>query len=108
MWRYRKVRGKMKPAASLMRGSGISATRDGLSWACEDSGSAGSQAGRAIQFILEVHRKDQSSAIQQALSAGQIEDLLATHGPVFIERMERRPSPIQPFAQLLGGVWKAE
>jgi hypothetical protein len=59
------------------------------------------------QFILLVHRKDQSPAIQQVLSAGPLEDLLATYGQVFIERIEREAVADPAFAQLLGGVWKS-
>jgi hypothetical protein len=58
------------------------------------------------QFILLVHRKDQSPAIHQVLSAGPLEDLLSTHGRVFIERIEREAIADHSFAQLLGGVWR--
>jgi hypothetical protein len=57
-------------------------------------------------LILEVHRRDKSVAIQQVLSAGPIEDLLAKHGENFIERIEIEARRDPLFANLLGGVWK--
>lgn len=39
-------------------------------------------------LILEIHRRDKSVAVQQVLSAGPIENLLAIHGESFIERIE--------------------
>lgn len=44
--------------------------------------------------------------IQRVLSAGPIEDLLARHGDVFIDRVEHGASGDPNFAKLLGGVWK--
>jgi len=58
------------------------------------------------KFILLVHRKDQSPAIQQILAAGPLEDLLAKHGQIFIERIEHEAATDPAFALLLGGVWK--
>jgi hypothetical protein len=57
-------------------------------------------------LILEIHRRDQSAAIQEVLSAGPIEDLLTKHGENFIDRVqaEARKDPL--FAKVLGGVWQ--
>ena len=57
-------------------------------------------------FILAVHAQDQSPRIQECLSAGPVEDLLAKHGDRFIERVESRARQDPTFAKLLGGVWK--
>jgi hypothetical protein len=56
--------------------------------------------------ILAIHAKDQSPCIQQGLSAGPVEELLAKHGENFIERMEIEARRDPMFAKLLGGVWK--
>jgi hypothetical protein len=57
-------------------------------------------------MILEILRGDDGVAIMEVLSAGPLEDLLAKHGPTFIDRVQAaaRRSPV--FARLLGGVWK--
>lgn len=57
-------------------------------------------------LILEIHHRDQSITIQQVLSAGPVEDLLAKHGDTFIERVEAEARRDPQFAKLLGGVWK--
>jgi hypothetical protein len=57
-------------------------------------------------LILAIHHKDQSIPIQQVLSAGPVEDLLAKHGESFIERVEEEARRDPQFAKLLGGVWK--
>jgi len=57
-------------------------------------------------LILEIHHRDQSVTIQEVLSAGPVEDLLAKHGDTFIERVEAEARQDPQFARLLGGVWK--
>jgi hypothetical protein len=57
-------------------------------------------------LILEIHRRDKSVAVQQVLSAGPIENLLALHGENFIERVEAEAQKDPTFAKVLGGVWK--
>jgi hypothetical protein len=57
-------------------------------------------------LILAVHARDQSPRIQENLSAGPVEDLLAKHGDRFIERVEAQARQDPMFAKLLGGVWK--
>jgi len=58
------------------------------------------------QLILTIHSKDQSPRIQEVLSAGPIENLLANYGDAFIERVEVRARKDPKFAKLLGGVWQ--
>ena len=57
-------------------------------------------------LILEIHHRDQSRVIQQVLSAGPIEDLLAKHGENFIDRIEAKARKDPSFAKVLGGVWQ--
>jgi len=85
-----------------------SPTRERLYWASDRVRDLlGCEPEELWQFILVVHRKDQSPAIQQVLSAGPLEDLLATYGQIFIERIEREAIADPFFAKLLGGVWKS-
>jgi hypothetical protein len=60
----------------------------------------------AWAMILEVLKIDSSNKIQEVLAAGPLEDLLATHGPLIIESVEREAKDNAKFAQLLGGVWQ--
>ncbi|HTV14933.1 MAG TPA: hypothetical protein VME68_09470 [Acidobacteriaceae bacterium] len=57
-------------------------------------------------LILAIHHKDQSIPIQQVLSAGPIENLLAKHGDAFIDRVESEARRDPSFAKVLGGVWR--
>jgi hypothetical protein len=57
-------------------------------------------------MILEILRRDDGVAILEVLSAGPLEDLLAKHGPAFIDRVEAEARRNPVFARLLGGVWK--
>ena len=57
-------------------------------------------------LILNIHGKDQSARVQEVLSAGPVEDLLAKHGESFIDRVEAEARKDPKFAKLLGGVWK--
>jgi hypothetical protein len=58
-------------------------------------------------LILLLHRKDHSPFIQQVLSAGPLESLLAGHGEAFIDRIELEAHADPSFAELLGGVWQS-
>jgi hypothetical protein len=60
----------------------------------------------ALDVILTILRADCSSKILESLSAGPLEDLLAQHGPAFIERIEQEAAANPSFRRLLGGVWK--
>jgi hypothetical protein len=57
-------------------------------------------------LILQIHLRNKSIAIQQVLSAGPLEDLLAKHGEEFIDRVEAEARKDPLFAKLLGGVWQ--
>ena len=57
--------------------------------------------------ILQILRLDQSPSIMENLSAGPLEDLLAMHGPAFIDRVEAEAARDPTFAKLLGGVWQS-
>lgn len=57
-------------------------------------------------MILAIHSRDQSIHIQQVLSAGPLENLLALHGEGFIDLVESEAQRDPSFAKLLGGVWK--
>jgi hypothetical protein len=61
---------------------------------------------KAFQFVLEVLRRDHSNKIQESLSAGPLEDILAKHGERMIERVEAEARSNPLFAKLLGGVWQ--
>lgn len=57
-------------------------------------------------MILAIHTRDQSAHVDQVLSAGPLENLLALHGEHFIDRVESEAKTDPSFASLLGGVWK--
>jgi hypothetical protein len=57
-------------------------------------------------MILSIRSRDQSIHIEQVLSAGPLENLLALHGEGFIDRVESEAQRDPSFAKLLGGVWK--
>ena len=57
-------------------------------------------------MILAIHTRDKSVHIDQVLSAGPLENLLALHGDNFIDRVELEARTNPSFARLLGGVWK--
>ena len=57
-------------------------------------------------IILEILSRDNSETIVEILSAGPLEDLLATHGDGFIDRVEGEARKNPQFASLLGGVWQ--
>ena len=60
----------------------------------------------AFDVILCILQANNTSAIEEVLSAGPLEDLLARHGPAFIDRIEDEASRNPRFRHLLGGVWK--
>jgi hypothetical protein len=62
-------------------------------------------AWEAIQQILQRELTDEQVAI---LAAGPLENLLAFHGPAFIDRVEQQAQTNPRFNHLLGGVWRQE
>jgi len=61
------------------------------------------RSGRSSWMI---HHRDNSVAVQEVLSAGPIESLLAKHGANFIDRVEAEARNDPSFAKVLGGVWQ--
>jgi hypothetical protein len=62
----------------------------------------------AWSAILEILQRELTEDQLAVLAAGPLEDLLAVHGPAFIERVEREANRNPRFNQLLGGVWQNE
>jgi hypothetical protein len=56
-----------------------------------------------IQTIFAASQNDLERA---CLAAGPLEDLLAKHGEVFIERIEKAAAADDDFRELLVGVWR--
>lgn len=56
--------------------------------------------------ILEVLARDPPKEVIGILAAGALEDLIASHGAEFIERIESESRRNPAFRHLLGGVWK--
>ena len=61
------------------------------------------RAWLVIQLIFAACRDDLERA---CLAAGPLEDLLAKHGPSFIDRIEQVSSDNSDFRELLVGVWR--
>ena len=57
-------------------------------------------------FILTAYKRNISDRVISVLAAGPLEDLLAKHGPIFIERVEQLARQDDRFNSLLGGVWQ--
>ena len=64
------------------------------------------EADRLWLFILSTYRRNLSDRVVSVLAAGPLEDLLAKHGPTFIERVEELAREDKKFNHLLGGVWQ--
>ena len=57
-------------------------------------------------FVLSTYNRNISDRVVSVLAAGPLEDLLAKHGPEFIERVEQLARQDKKFNFLLGGVWR--
>src|SRR5438105_781409 len=57
--------------------------------------------------ILKILEHDLTGDQIALLAAGPMEDLLAQHGPQFIERVEREAEQNPRSNRLLGGVWRS-
>ncbi len=55
--------------------------------------------------IVALSRQKLTEKQVAVLAAGPLEDLLAYHGPAFIDRVEREARVYPAFRHLLGGVW---
>jgi len=58
--------------------------------------------------ILEILARELTEDQMASLAAGALEDLLGTHGPQFIERVEHEAKQNERFNHLLGGVWQCQ
>lgn len=58
------------------------------------------------QFIIAAYKRDMPDIAMASLAAGPLEDLLAHHGPEYIDRIETLVRQDPKFRHLLGGVWK--
>jgi hypothetical protein len=61
---------------------------------------------RLWQFITLAYKRDMPDIAVASLAAGPLEDLLAHHGPDYIDRIETLARQDPKFRHLLGGVWK--
>jgi hypothetical protein len=59
-----------------------------------------------FQFVLAVLTQTQDPALLALLAAGPLEDILAKHGPAFIDQVENEARRSPRFRHLLGGVWQ--
>ena len=64
------------------------------------------QPEQILRMILEILKLNNSNRIQEVLSAGPLEDLLAQHGDLMIDAIESEAKKNPIFSQLLGGVWQ--
>ena len=60
----------------------------------------------AWAVLLDILNRDCSPPVMANLAAGPMEDLLAHHGPEFIDRVERQARQDVKFRSMLGGVWQ--
>jgi hypothetical protein len=82
--------------------------KETLSWVCDREWDlVQDEPLLAWVMILEILKLNSSGKIQEVLSAGPLEDLLAKHGPLVIELVESEAKQNKRFAQLLGGVWQS-
>ena len=58
--------------------------------------------------ILRVLSMNPSGRVISNLAAGPLEDLVASHGRAFIDRIEQQAGKDAHFKDLMGGVWKNE
>ena len=59
------------------------------------------------QAIVALSRQALTDQQIAVLAAGPLEDLLAYHGPAFIDRVEKEARVHRAFRHLLGGVWRS-
>jgi hypothetical protein len=71
-----------------------------LDWTLENEGE------QLWRFIVVAYKRELSDKATAALAAGPLEDLLAKHGPEFIDRVEELARKDPQFNYLLGGVWR--
>lgn len=59
------------------------------------------------QFVQTIYKRPMSDRLFAVLAAGPLEDLIAYHGPAFIDRIETEARQNPRFKELLGGVWRS-
>jgi len=57
--------------------------------------------------ILEILYREKSNEIMQTLADGPLQDLIESHGPGFIDRIEGQVREDPEFKLLLSGVWES-
>jgi hypothetical protein len=67
-----------------------------------------SEPEQVWRLILEILRRNSSNKIQEVLSAGPLEDLLAKFGETVIDKVEAEAKSNPIFANLLGAFGKAQ
>ena len=73
-----------------------------IKWSLDDDA-----AGLLWRFILATYKRDISDRVVAVLAAGPLEDLLARHGALYIDRVEQLARDDEKFNCLLGGVWRS-
>ena len=58
------------------------------------------------RLVEEISSRKLSDRLISVFAAGPLEDLLAQHGALMIERVEIKAKKEQSFASMLGGVWQ--
>lgn len=56
--------------------------------------------------ILKILSKRPPDSVTEILAAGPLEDLIAVHGDIFVDRIEAEAKIDSEFRALLGGVWQ--
>jgi hypothetical protein len=63
-------------------------------------------ANLGLDFVLSVLATKLDNDVIPILAAGPLEEVLAYHGPVIIDRIEDEARRSPDFCHLLGGVWQ--
>ena len=61
---------------------------------------------RLWEFVRAASEHDMPQRVIAVLAAGPLEDLLANHGPDYMDRVETLARQNPRFNRLLGGVWR--
>ena len=59
------------------------------------------------QFVVTAYKRDLNDRHFSLLAAGELEDLIADFGEIYIERIEELSRKDPKFRLLLGGVWRS-
>ena len=81
--------------------------RDEFQWAADKEFEAiFSDPELVWRLVEEISSRKLSDRLISVFAAGPLEDLLAQHGALMIERVEIKAKKEQSFASMLGGVWQ--